>query len=54
MRWRSRTFSDAVFKEGIRGLREMGRLEWIYHARHEDHFEYDSSEGPMGTPALRQ
>ena len=32
----------------------MGKLEWIYHIRHEDHIEYDSSEGLMGTPALKQ
>ena len=54
IRWRSQNFFDAVFKEGVRGLREMGKLEWIYHIRHEDHIEYDSSEGLMGTPALKQ
>lgn len=33
-----------VFKEGVRGLRELEMLEWICYVRHEGHFEYGASE----------
>ena len=54
MRWRSQDFFGVIFKEGVRGLREMEMLEWICYVRHEGHFEYGPSEDPVGTPSLKQ